>query len=230
MTSRQSVRARKRKLAHLRQGILTKKTDHVRRIIETYCELARPIMLAHGWRVNSCIAATRVTVNVLSAYGIPARPFCTRAFVYNAQYAMLANRLGRAPTFEEQDAVGAWSIGLGAPRHPDDQSVDDTNGYNGHLVALVGEHDAILLDGALDQASRPQKHIVIEGVAMVEATPELLTGEGNVRGLSPTGAFVVYEKHDDPPDWTTAKDWGMYYHADTELAILRAMVAKGVTS
>lgn len=229
MTSRQSTRARKRQLATLRRDIVEKKVERVRQVIETYCELARPIMLDHGWRINSCIAATRVTINLLSAYGIPARPFCVRAYVYNFAYAQIAGSLGRAPTFAEQDAVGAWSIGLGAPRLDSDPPTDETNGYEGHLVALVGEHDALLLDGALDQASRPHKNMTIDGVALVETSPEFLAGTSPIKGLSGSGVFVVYEKHSDPPDWTTAKDWEMYYHADTELAILRAMIAKGIT-
>lgn len=232
-----SERQIRRRQGRVGQQLVTRLADQrvaeIKRVVRAYADIARQVMLDRGWRVNTCIAATRVTINVLGAFGIAARPFCTSACVYSPEWVRLRNRLGREPSIEEQIAGGAWSVGLGLPDPPEgaeeiNAPEEGDTGYNGHLVALVAD-DALLLDASIDQAARPERGIVIPPeVNFMAATPEFVEGREPIVGENNLGAVVVYRRREDPPDWEIAPDWDMHRHASVELAILRALEKKGI--
>ena len=107
---------------------------------------------------TSCIASTRVAINVLAHYGIHAEPLPVSMLVFNAEATRLLET-GGTPLLQEkvgsytpEMAGGPWSIGVGASPNP------GPNGWAGHLIVVVPEHHAYL-DLSADQASRPHKNI-----------------------------------------------------------------------
>jgi hypothetical protein len=226
---RQEKRLRKRTVGSAAEQAERRARKRAIEVVTAYAEVARPIML-WSWTPASCIAATRVTVNVLGAYGISARPYPVAAMVYNRAYMRLAARLGRWPEIEEQhaDPAGAWSLGVGVEGDPDDPRWSTRNGYDGHLVALA-LNDTLLLDASLDQASRPERDIELRpSVVVTECTPEFLKGEVDVRGETRRGVVVVYRRRENPQPWEDTPGWQVTRHGPVEIAIVKAMIAKGV--
>ena len=142
-------------------------------IVAALLELARPELL-RVFRRDSCIASTRVALDVLKTFGIAARPLSVKAVVYNAPYAARLELGMPLPESAEEMACwvredGAWSVGVGFP-NPDAPRVD---GWPGHLVAVTERH--LLFDLALDQASRPA-HGLRLGPLAVPASAAFLAG------------------------------------------------------
>ncbi len=99
--------------------------------------------ILEDFTVHSCVASSRVTVEVLRYFGIAAQPKGVTAYIQNAAYLALEDR---AKTMSEADllASGAWGVGV-----------------TEHVVAWVPAHDAFI-DLSLDQASRPHKGLPLE--------------------------------------------------------------------
>jgi hypothetical protein len=162
---------------------------------------ARPLILEH-WAAYSCIASTRVAIDVLGAFGIVAEARPVHAYIFNAP---LWKRLeaGEQPAAGEIDRLfaidGSWSIGLGFGGDM------GANKWPGHLVALV-RRPQVLVDLSLDQASRPERQIDLGPIIAPIRGPEFLRGEGQIVG-EVNGTVVAYETIDEhgytlSPDWT----------------------------
>jgi hypothetical protein len=200
------------------------------RVVDAYAEVARPLMLEH-MRPESCIAATRITVDVLAVYDVPARPCRVILSLHNRAWMELAERLGRPPTIDEQVGGPAWSVGVGVPGEPDDPRIVQRQvhaPWDGHLVALALS-DTVLLDASIDQASRPQHDLEIPPSVLAMGVPEGFTdGKAQVVGERRNGAVVAYSYRAEGPSWEDAPDWDPQRWGQVELAIIRAMEAKGV--
>lgn len=158
------------------------------RIISTYASIARPIML--NWMVpSSCIAATRLTIEVLQYFGLTVIPYATR-FVVQAeaiQFAYISGIRG-----EEQEQMRAKS------RNWTDIPVQV--GWEGHVVCIA-EGDC-LIDSSFDQISTPDKGLVIPptilaldlGRAIELKSHEVELGLVNDEGLK---LKVIYQPLDD---------------------------------
>lgn len=130
----------------------------------------RPAVLGI-YKPNSCIATTRVAVNILEYLGVKARPWPCALLVANKPGArLLVDGYDLLPDeLEQLRANGAFAVevaGTGAWDHVH-------GGWDGHMVAL-GEFDdgAWLLDLSLDQARRSAHHIdVTPTAARVRSIP-----------------------------------------------------------
>lgn len=224
-------RATRRRSKRMTDVTLLRERRRVGQIVTAYADVARPLM--RQWlSPNSCIAATRITMNILNVFGIDARPLPVVATVHNPAWLALGRKLKRQPTVDEQkaDPGNAWSVGLGFndPESRDSYPVDPNN-WAGHLVALT-LNDALLIDGAIDQASRPQYDMPIPPIVLVqETTARFLDGSGSVVGETPDGVIISYHRNLTPDLYEHAPDWRVTKHGLIELAIMRAMKAQGVT-
>lgn len=131
-----------------------------RPILDALIMVARPIIREH-FRPDSCIASTRVTIDVLRYFGILAEPLPVNALVFNPEAAAMivngstdADVAEKLATQSDADTGGVWSVGVGMG------SPAGEGKWAGHLVAAIPEQQ-IVVDLSLDQASRPHKNMVL---------------------------------------------------------------------
>ena len=120
---------------------------HTEQLLTLYCSRARPIMLPF-MTPNSCIAATRVSIDCLQALGIPAEPLATK---FAVTVPAINKLYGCGLTAEERagalDSKEIWG-----------------NGWNGHLVVRSGDW---LIDPSFDQADVAlEGRLKVSGVQM----------------------------------------------------------------
>jgi hypothetical protein len=173
-------------------------------VIAGLCEFARPIMLEKV-RPDSCIAMTRVGVEVLNHFGYVAAPLNVEALVVNAEYhrRLEAGLIApdRLPT-DADFAAGAWGIGIGLEEHMRELATQGVNPA-GHVVAVVG---AFLVDLSLDQASRPEKGINLEPHCF-EFDADVYAGATWTYRINGGEAFVEYKLRPDLESWRDSPDW-----------------------
>jgi len=126
-----------------------------RDILERFAEIARGEILKE-FGIDSCIASTRVTLEVMRSLKIPAKPLHVRLFAMNRAMAKNIDEFG----YPDPETLGHWcsedgahSVGVGYGAPP------GVEGWNGHLVAFVGT--GYLVDASLDQVERPQKNLLV---------------------------------------------------------------------
>jgi hypothetical protein len=115
-------------------------TDRV--LLQAALDASRAAVLRR-YKPESCIATTRVTIEVLRHFGVRAAPWPVNVSVFTEAAWDLARQgvpIGEWPP-------GAWSVGIHVDASPD---------RVGHLAAIAGGY---LLDGSIDQAARPEKGI-----------------------------------------------------------------------
>lgn len=148
--------------------------------------------MAKNWSPDCCIAATRVAVDTLHLLGFAAKPQPTKMMAFTKNlWRRVANNTFERPFLPGEYSVGA---GFGLP-----ERTDGGGGYDGHLVALAKEGDsknALIVDLALGQVSRPTRGIVVPP-AIFSATNKIVLN----------GCVIIYEHHENPkfkvaPDWT----------------------------
>jgi hypothetical protein len=95
--------------------------------------------------VSSCIATTRVVIEVLAYFGIAARPWAANVKLFNDIAWKLTG---------DGVPLTAW------PPEAHSVSVDTRNGGDGigHVVAVAGP---VLVDASIDQAARPDKGLAV---------------------------------------------------------------------
>jgi hypothetical protein len=122
------------------------------RIFRVLLQYGRKRMLRR-WAPDSCIAATRIAVDVLAHYGIAARPQGTRVTAITHK---LLDRQASG-NFDGKLRAGEYIIKIGNPES--DRAVF----YQGHVIALTSKH---LIDMSLDQASRPHKGLCLTNAVL----------------------------------------------------------------
>lgn len=173
---------------------------------EVLARVARPHLRA-VFAADSCVASTRIGLDVLAALGVAARPLPVRMATANA--AHLRTAAGAAPD------GGEWVVDVGA-RPP------------GHVVIGVPAA-GLLVDLAADQADRPGRGIHIPGPLVVPAAADFFTTPGAQAGVGlPGGGAVAYRRerarhYTSSPNWTRrvgAGGEGGRLYADTTASIL----------
>jgi len=117
----------------------------ISRIIEAYAAVARPIIL-NFFVPNSCIASSRITVEVLSRFGVSAEAIATK-FVVLLPEKKLAYVSGLDPQ-ERADAKKKSQTWI-------DLLPDGDDSMNVHVIVLAG--DRWFLDASFDQVRGPLK-------------------------------------------------------------------------
>lgn len=173
--------------------------------------LAGPILDRH-LRVDSCLNATRILLEVLRELGFSARPLSVKAFAYNAVYV---RRLSAG--LDPMDDPRAWGVAI-------ETRVAAGTGWPGHLVTLV--ENRWLLDGSASQFDRPHKSIHV---------PKILIGDWPKKGHAiyelEGGGVLRYEAR--PRDLSFQKVSGFCPHVqnlDVAKEISEAVAKRRVTS
>jgi hypothetical protein len=186
----------------------------------------RRVLREAGLKPDSCIAATRVGLEVLRYFGISAEELPVGMMVFNGPMLALMHRLQRLPTVAEIEAEpGAWSVGVGV-KPPGLLEDNRTGGWDGHLVILTepfADDVRWLIDLSVDQASRPQYGILMPECILAEATPGFLAGAQRLVGEGPNGMTITYEAHPENTDYRTAPDWHMAGQQPEVLTIIRTI-------
>lgn len=157
-------------------------------VVRLLVEMARPMILRR-FRPSSCIASTRVAIDVLARFGMPAEPLPVTVYICNEIFARHVERVGQPATEEEArrlfEVDGGHTILIG------DRPDADTQGYPGHLVCLL--RPDLMIDLSIDQATRPQKGIVLRPFA-VPVTADFVDGR-SARVVGQNGCVLRYQRH-----------------------------------
>lgn len=162
---------------------------------ERLVTLAREETLARYANPNSCVATTRVLLAALRNLGVRAKPYAVGVLVFNKAGWELSEQ--QVPI--EQWPDEAWTLGVTAT------GAVSGKRWDGHLIAVAADPVAArwwLLDGSLDQLSRPAKGIVLRPLAMplqVPGQPITFTDESGTR--------VIYASPQSAGRWRDAPDW-----------------------
>jgi hypothetical protein len=162
-------------------------------------------IIRRHYAADCCIAATRITCDVLQHFGIEASPVPTKIVVQNPKLAArtIRERGVQLPLRPGEYSVG---IGYGLPTHKQGRI-----GYNGHLVTFTKE---FLIDLTIDQANRPQHNINLHPVIERAALPTV---------IQINGCLIQYKASDDYT-FTEASDWHLCREEREEC--VRQIIAK----
>jgi hypothetical protein len=144
---------------------------------------------------TSCILTTRVIIETCRYFGIAARPQAVTVQAFNPQAWDLAQR--KVPLADWPPE--AHSLGI-IRRSPVAAGV-----WNGHLVAVT-DSPPFLLDGSLDQASRPKAGIDLRPLVVQLPDGGMAPAGQQLRFTRHDGVVIIYEKLDDP-SWRTSRNW-----------------------
>ena len=166
------------------------------RALEALRAVAWPI-LRKRFRPDCCIAATKVGLAVLRAFGVAGGPWETIAFAGNGSFMTWseAGQQGDPPADARFVAVD--------PDRP-----APNGGYNGHLV-ITGKvrGRGYLLDLSAPQLDRPDKAIRVPEPILLRADDR---GEIGPLKLE-AGAVLLYEPHPKARgEFEAAKDWTVH--------------------
>lgn len=179
--------------------------------ISPYLSALLDSLVAHGrplirseFTARSCIASTRIGLDVLAYFGVRAQEVPVLIGVFNAEAARMLDEgmalpdlLATMQTIPAEQPGGPWSIAIGAS--PQDGS-GDPNGWSGHLViGLTGLQ--VIVDLSADQASRPHKNMELACAWYEVPDDGWWAGEQKSAFLgSQNGALLMV--HRNPPDPT----------------------------
>lgn len=153
------------------------------------------------WGARSCVASTRIGIEVWRHYGIPAEPLAVAvcAFTEDA-YAWLD---------AHPDATGPPPVGHGVGVHGTGAVTGRPgNGeWDGHLILT---HPGWLIDLSADQLSRPDRGLHVPGpiVAAIEQPLEMVPADTWAE-FHPPGARLMYRPMTGVSSrgWRDANDW-----------------------
>lgn len=177
-------------------------------LVDAAGPIIRPLVL-DWFSADSCVATTRITIDVLAYFGIVAKPLPVRAVIFNSE-ALLLLEQGASPeglheaVFARSVAEpgGPWTMGLGFG-----MAEDDAN-EGRHVIAWLPRL-SMAADFSVDQASRPHKGLDLPPLAF--PTPPSTMEEGHVFGCTvsqpaPYGPAAV--EYQVTTDWfTKSPNW-----------------------
>jgi hypothetical protein len=161
--------------------------------------------------INGCIGATRITIDVLSHFGLTARP-C-------AVTLRACNHDPRHPESVSTPVVYAIGAGKDLPGDP------RPGKWDGHLVAIV--ENQWLVDASIKQVERPEYGLRIEEPILLAPTPAWFFDErrGPLVGETGTGCWLVYQWDPANRDFIRGGDWKGNHLRPVVATIIRNMKA-----
>jgi hypothetical protein len=179
-------------------------------IMAAYAAAARPV-LRRFLPVNSCVAATRVTIECLRHFGIEAIPRAAK-WVVEFPDSKLAYTTGLTP--EERSSARetipyAWA--------------DTEAPWNGHLIAMTGE---FLIDPSFEQAivalnRKPEDRVAIFPVTGDPRDSCKLIEFGAVTDAGERVTITYITTEDDT--WNGSEAW-----TDPDLRLVEAMIIESM--
>ena len=173
---------------------------NIEEVLKVYARIARPIILEY-FRKDSCIASTRITVEVFTRLGFKTIPLPCQVQIYNSKFREIFEREKHWPTKEEMEkwiTEGAWGIGIGFGDNKEE-------GYLGHLVAIV--ENKHLIDSSIDQAERPNKEIFFPAILVTEVNRDFRRGKDKLTIVNDRGTVMLYEPKIKDGKWEASPDW-----------------------
>lgn len=186
-------------------------------------------LVLESFSADSCVATTRILLDVLAYFGIHARPLQVEVLVFNAEARVILDAGGidavahavqaRTP----EDVGGPWTLGIGV----------DTgrNPQGGHLVAALPE-DGVILDGSLDQAARPLKDIHVTADVIEVPDREFFTSPGammSVTASSPgRGDVLLVYTHSPRRNLLQSPNWKRKSSKQDGAAAFRRITAESI--
>lgn len=176
-------------------------------VLDALTTHGRPILLEE-FRADSCIASTKIGIEVLAYFGMRSEPLPIAAMLFNAE---AVGMLEQGTAMEELRSVmaaipldapgGPWSLGLGAGGY-------EPGMWAGHLVIALPQHQTIV-DLSADQAARPHKNLNLEPFHAVIDSPLWWTGEDPVATFTGTdGSTLILDRRaPDPEGYRTSPNW-----------------------
>ena len=160
------------------------------------------------FKADSCHANTRILIDVLNYFGVTGIPVPVEVTIFNNEaWNSLTDKGLEAVAKaiharQPEEKGGPWTVGVGI--------VVNNNPTGGHVVVGVpSEH--VILDGSLDQASRPNKDIYLkpyviqtEDSYFFTEPNELIVTEINEKGLPPV--FITY-RHSTHKQYLNSPNW-----------------------
>lgn len=177
--------------------------------LQEIAEATRETVLKR-WNPDSCIASTRVAMEVCRDFGLRSYPLeVVAAFATRKAYGLMAQNL------PHKGVEGAWSVALGFPRTEKERLAREKpivgNTWYGHLVLMV--ENEWLLDASADQASRPQHGMIVKPFAR-HVGPRFAT-EGSEDSWFAHDTYHEYvsspsvdKRWKESPDWYDKERWG----------------------
>lgn len=171
------------------------------RILHLLLQHARPL-ICEEFRADSCIASTRIGLDVLDYFGILAEPLAVCVTIFNpvmVERRNLGDQLPQNKTEMEEwvKKYGAWAVGVG---YGGDQGPMK---WPGHLVMLVEK--TLMLDLSIDQANRPQHNIELHPFGTM-VFPEFLSGQESLLA-EVNGCMLRYLVQKDNRGYTASPNW-----------------------
>lgn len=162
-------------------------------ILGSFMEAATRI-LPKLYKPDSCIATTRIAIDVLERFHFKVRPLTVEVSIYNPAYTAKERHPDTPAEDEAWKSEGCWAVVLG----------DESLGGTGHLAALVNEDS--LIDLTLPQANRPHKQIVLPPVVVTNFPAGFPAGlENDISVIN--GCTVVYRARPAWHYYLRSKDW-----------------------
>jgi hypothetical protein len=148
---------------------------------------------------DCCILATKIALEVLEYYKVPAKPLTVRAKINNEAMEQRIVKEGRLPKDTAEITAwgkedGSYNIGLGYG--------ESKEKWAGHLVVVA---EGKLLDLTLGQVYRPEWKIRLEPI-LVPVTKRFLEGNETLV-LHSEGCKVEYKAFPDDQSYTKVPDW-----------------------
>lgn len=178
-------------------------------VILALAKVARPVLLRY-FEPRSCIASTRIGIDVLAYFGIKAVPVPLLVAIFNAEAARMVNEgmslsdVAEAMWKISKDQPGGpWTIALGA-------EVENGDGWAGHLMIGIPQYRT-LLDLSIDQANRPLKNIEFNDDLRTMHVPDESWWKGaEDRAILATDSgltLILDHEAPDPDGYKRSKNW-----------------------
>lgn len=192
-----------------------------RAILDGLTQHARPLILDH-YRADSCIASTRVAIEVLRYFGLNAEPLPLLVLAFNAEAARMIEEGADLPTvhaetlkYSTDDPGGPWTIAVGTgrqARHSGDE------GWAGHLVAAIPDLK-VVIDLSIDQINRPHKTMNFTPVWSIVPEDDWWAGEvNNAFFRTDEDCLLILDRNAlDPDGYKASTNWTMKDHSKTAI-------------
>lgn len=175
--------------------------------LEVVTSTVRELVL-EDFLVTSCIPTTRILIDVLDYFAVPAKPIPVEVLIFNAEARAILDTgdmkavADAVQAREPEDEGGPWTIGLGVAANKREEG--------GHVVVGIPSRQ-VIIDGSLDQAARPIKDIYLEASVIPMPDPDFFTTPDTVVALTaqPEGHGPVllvythapYKQYLKSPNW-----------------------------
>ena len=155
--------------------------------MEALAGVVKETMHSVGFGADSCIAATRIVVDVLKRFDTRAEALTVQVMVVNRAFLERAKR--EVPPHERYELErwylesGAYTVGIGVGEA-------EPGKWPGHLVAVVKRE--FLVDVTLDQANRPARDILLPPYLVATVSDKFLKGRIDLPIPIASGSGVIY--------------------------------------